>query len=94
MAREADAANRIAVVLVTVLINFREIDETTRQHPDAIRIQDMIQDAISSNAASYDEILVAVAGLGARAVESVTALTGESTATWLQRWRTEPFGAL
>jgi hypothetical protein len=92
MARGTDAANRIAVALVAVLINFNVVDEATRLHPDAIRIQSMIQEAIDSGEVTFDELLVAIGVLGARAVEDAARMAGEPTSAWLQRWQIEPFG--
>jgi hypothetical protein len=92
MIREADAADAMAVALVTAMIDrFDSDDEPSDGHRHAARIAAMITDARFSGV-DLDEYIGALGVLGARAVQDLASATGEPIALWLERWLSEPYG--
>lgn len=91
MVRESDAAYRMAVEFVTVMMDVQATDLPT-EHPGSGRVQAMVNDAVSSGEMTDYDLLGALGLLSARAIEDLARATGEPGAFWLRRWLAEPFG--
>lgn len=91
MRYESDAADAMAVALVTGLIDRFHTAAGTDDRRHLARIAEMIRDAQPDDL-DPDECIAALGVLAARAVEDVAMLSGEPIAFWLERWLTDPYG--
>jgi hypothetical protein len=91
MRHEPDAADVLAVTLVTAMIDRFDAGIGARRRTHIARIADMIRDA-QPDELGPDECIAALGLLAARAVEDVAMLSGEPISLWLQRWLEEPYG--
>jgi hypothetical protein len=84
-----DDSSVLAVALVTAMMDrFNVADE--RQC--VVRIGQMMTDSKIEGDLPADWFIGALGLLAARALEDVSALSGEPMALWLERWLAEPYG--
>jgi hypothetical protein len=94
MRYESDAAEGLAVALVTAMIDrFDVTDESADGRLHAARIAQMITDARLSSDVAPEEYISALGLLGACAVQDVSTWSGEPIALWLSRWLSDAYGS-
>ncbi len=86
MVREADAADALAVALVTAMLDRSGADAGSSRQ--AAHIAAMITNAHLGGEITTEEYIGALGVLAAAAVEDLATATGEPIALWLARWLT------
>jgi hypothetical protein len=85
-----DAADALAVALVTAMIDRFGTGHRGGGRRETIEIAQIIQDARLGDV-DLDEYVGALGVLAARAIEDVAVLSGEPIELWLERWVAHPY---
>lgn len=92
MPYQPDAADALAVALVTAMIDRFGAGHGPGGRRQTIQIAQMIRDAQLGDV-DGDEYVGALGVMAARAIEDVAMLSGEPISQWLERWLSEPCGS-
>jgi hypothetical protein len=91
MVYEPDAADALAVALVTAMIDRFGAGHRGSQR-QTIQIAQMTRDTRRGEV-DLDDYIGALGVLAARVIEDVAMLSGEPVALWLERWIADPYGS-